>query len=168
MESVITAVLMISFLVLLLFGLAQLWLTSQAMISDATRGMQERLTERARTDITSAGAAVTPLGDFVNVTLKNSGSTKLADFAQWDVILQYTDGAGGSQVRWYAYSAQWHYQIYQSITPDVPEIIEPGIFNPGEYLLLQVNVSPAVGVGTTNLATIATPNGISATAVFTR
>jgi len=167
MESVITAILMVSLLVLLIFGLAHYLLASQAQISDATREMQERLTERTRTDITTVGVEVTPAGDYVEVTLKNAGQTKLADFEYWDVILQYTDGSNGQHVQWYAFASQWNYQIYQSLAPSL-EVIEPGILNPGEYLRLQVNVSPPIGMGTTNLATVATPNGIAATAVFTR
>jgi archaellum component FlaF (FlaF/FlaG flagellin family) len=167
MESVITAILMISLLVLLIFGLAQYLLASQAQISDVTREMQERLTERTRTDITTVGVEVTPAGDYVEVMLKNAGQTKLADFEYWDVILQYTDGSGGQHVQWYTFASQWNYQIYQSLAPPLAEVIEPGILNPGEYLRLQVNVSPLIGMGTTNLVTIATPNGVSATAVFT-
>jgi hypothetical protein len=34
--------------------------------------------------------------------------------------------------------------------------------------MVQVAISPAVKVGTTNLATVAAPNGIGATTIFTR
>jgi hypothetical protein len=46
-------------------------------------------------------------------------------------------------------------------------VIEPGIFDPGEEIVITVKVSPSVGAGTTNLAVIATPNGITASTVFT-
>lgn len=168
MENVVTAIILISLLVLLIFGMAQHLLASQAAISDSSRAMQERLGERARTGITPNSAAVSAAGDSVSVTLKNTGSTKLADFARWDVILQYTDAGDGSQARWYRYSTEWTQQIYQSISPPAAEVIEPDILNPGEYVMLTVTVSPIIKVGSTNLATVALPNGISATAVFTR
>ena len=168
METVITAVIMISLLVLLVFGVAQHLIASQAVISDSSRVMQDRLGERARTGLTPSSATVAPLGDSLSVTLKNTGSTKLADFQQWDVILQYTGADDSSQVKWYAYPTQWTAQIYQSISPNVAEVIEPGILDPGEYVTVQVTISPAVKVGTTNSATIAAPNGIGATMVFTR
>lgn len=168
METVITAVIMISLLVLLVFGLSQQLLVSQAQITDSSRVMQERLGDRLRTNLTPADASVTPLGDYVNVIVKNTGSTKLADFQQWDVLLQYTDAGNGKQANWYAYSTQWNYQILQNMSPSTPEVIEPGILNPGEYLLVQVQVAPSIGISTTNQATIATPNGVVATTVFTR
>lgn len=168
METVIAAVIMISLLVLLIFGVAQHVLASQATLSDSSRVMQERLGERARTGLTAIGSAVAQLGDGVTVTLKNTGNTKLADFPQWDVILQYTGADNSSQAKWYAYPSQWTAQIYQSVSPNVAEVIEPGILNPGEYVSVQVTLSPAVKVGTTNVATIAAPNGIGATTVFTR
>jgi hypothetical protein len=46
-------------------------------------------------------------------------------------------------------------------------VIEPGIFNPGEEMAITIKVSPKVGADSTNLAVIATPNGIIATRVFT-
>jgi hypothetical protein len=168
MESVITAVIMISLLVLLIFGVAQHLLASQAVISDSSRAMEERLGERARTGLTASGSAVAPLGNAVTVTLKNTGNTKLADFQQWDVILQYTGADDSSQAKWYAYPSQWTAQIYQSVSPAVTEVIEPGILNPGEYVSVQVTLSPAVKIGTTNVATVAAPNGIGATTIFTR
>ena len=168
METVITAVIVISLLVLLIFGVSQNLTTSQAVVSDSSRVMQERLSERARTGLTPSGATVAALGDVVSVTLKNTGSTKLSDFQQWDVILQYTGADDSSQVKWYAYPTQWTAPIYQSISPNVAEVIQPGILDPGEYVTVQVTVSPAVKVGTTNLAMIAAPNGIGATMVFTR
>jgi hypothetical protein len=45
-------------------------------------------------------------------------------------------------------------------------VFEPGILNPGEEMTIQAKVSPTVGAGTTNWATVATPNGISLTAYF--
>ncbi len=168
METVVTAVIVLMLLILVVFGISQNLLASQAVISDSSREMQERLNERARTGLTPSGATVAPLGDSVSVTLRNSGSTKLADFHQWDVILQYTGADDSSQVKWYAYSTQWTAQIYQSISPNVAEVIQPGILDPGEYLTVQVTVAPTIKVGSTNLVTIAAPNGIAATTVFTR
>jgi archaellum component FlaF (FlaF/FlaG flagellin family) len=129
METVITAVIMISLLVLLVFGVAQHLLASQAVISDSSRVMEERLSDRARTNLTSVNATVTPINgstDSVNVTVKNTGSVKLSDFQQWDVILQYTAADNSSQVKWYAYPTEWTAQIYQSISPNVAEVIQPG------------------------------------------
>ncbi len=170
METVITTVILVCLLLLAVVGLAQYTMSAQATIADSSRVMQERVGERSRTDIASISAAVSPMGDQVQVTLKNSGSTKLADYFHWDVILQYSDGVN-SQIKWYPYGAgqnQWSVSgIYQSISPLVPEAYEIGIFDPGEYIVATVNITPTVGIGTSNLAVVGTPNGITASTVFT-
>lgn len=168
METAITALIVIGILILAVLGLSEHSLTAQATLAEASRLLEERVGDRARTDLTPLAATTTVLGDYVQVTLKNSGDTKLADFDQWDVILQYTDELGGYHVAWYAYPTDWTQQLFQTVTPPAAEVFESGIFNPGEEIMLQVRVSPSVGTGTTNLATVGTPNGITATAVFTR
>ena len=126
------------------------------------------MNDRARTAVTPISAVANDTGNYVQVILQNIGTTRQANFAAWDVILNYTDVNGAQQTQWYTYSSQWNAQIYQSISPSQLEVIEPGILNPGEYLVIHVNTTPAVGVGTTNLATITAPNGVTVQSVFTR
>jgi archaellum component FlaF (FlaF/FlaG flagellin family) len=169
MESIVATVIIITLLIVSVLGLTQVAMSTQATLSDSSRLMQERVSERTRTGVSSV-AAVTS-GDFVTVTLKNTGSTKLADYDKWDVILQYSD-VSSSQVKWYPYGTgvnQWKVAgIYQTTSPAVAELADPGILNPGEEMVVTVNVSPNVKTGSTNLAVIGTPNGITASAVFTR
>lgn len=168
MENVITALIIIGLLVLVILGLSERALTAQAALLEASRLVQERTADRARTDLAPLAATTTVFGDYVEVTLKNTGNTKLADFERWDVILRYIDGSGGNHVEWYGYPLQWTKQIFQIASTATPEVFDPGILNPGEEIVLQIQVFPAVGSGTTNQATVATPNGITASAVFTR
>lgn len=168
METAITALIVISVLLLSIMALSERSLSAQATISASSGAMQERIGERARTSLVPVGATTAPGGDYVEVTLRNTGSTKLADFERWDVILQYTDGAGGYHVTWYPYPVKWTRSIYSNAGAGVSEVMEPDILNPEEEMVVSVNVSPyMVGMGTTNWATIAAPNGISATTVFT-
>lgn len=168
METAITALILIGLLIIVVVGLSQHSLAAQALISESSRSMQDRVGERTRTAITPLAATTTPAGDYVTVTIKNTGSTKLADFSQWDVLLQYTDVGGAFQAKWYAYSTQWTRQIYQTASPPTPEGVEPDILNPGEEMVITIPVSPAVGTPTTNLATVTTPNGVTTSAIFTR
>lgn len=168
-----SALIIIALLILAIVGLAQVSISSQASIAQSAGLMQERTGDRARTIIASLSAQTSALDettDAVQVTLKNSGSTKLSDWAQWDVILQYTSGSNNPTVKWYPAgdgTNQWDATIYSNASTLNPEVIEPGIFNPGEEMVITVKVSPPVGAGTTNLAVIATPNGITASTVFT-
>lgn len=169
MENVISALIVIALLVLAIVGLSQVSISSQASIAKSSGLMQERTGDRARTNITPLSAQTASLGSQVLVTLKNIGSTKLADFDEWDVILQYSDGTN-NWAKWYPNgngTNQWSETIYLNASSQTAEVIEPGIFNPGEEMVLTVVVSPTVGTGTTNLAVITTPNGISASTVFT-
>jgi archaeal flagellar protein FlaF len=169
METAITSAILIAVMILAVVGLSSRVITTQAVISDATRTMQEREGERLRTNLTPLNTTTSNQGDSVQVTLKNTGSTKLADFKNWDVILQYSDGTN-RMATWYPYGTdvnQWHQEIFMIASPPSPEVIEPGILNPGEEMVVTINVSPGVGPGTTNLATVSTPNGVTATTVFT-
>lgn len=169
METVISALIVIALLILTVMGLAQASITAQATIAQSSGAMQERVGERARTGIAPLNAQATPLGapaSTVQITLKNTGTTKLSDFNQWDVILQYSDGVS-NQVKWYPGLDTWANTIYLSAATLTPEVYDPGILNPNEEMIATLTVTPSIGVGTTNLAVVSTPNGIIATTVFT-
>ena len=72
-------------------------------------------------------------------------------------------------VAWLPYTAgspndlQWTVSgIYMDADTLTPEVFEPGILNPDEEMVIQAKISPSVAMTTTNLITIDTPNGISA------
>jgi flagellar protein FlaF len=168
METAITSAILITVLVLAVVGLSSHVFATQAAISDASLTMQEREAERMRTGITPLAAATSD-GNSVQLILKNTGSIKLMDFDKWDVILQYSDGSS-TLTNWYSYGTgqnQWQQQLFTTTSPPSPEVIEPGIFNPGEEMVVTVNVSPAVGTGTTDLVAVSTPNGVTTSSVFT-
>ena len=169
MESAITALIVIGVMVLSIVGISNRTLSAQATISESSRLMEEREGERLRTNLTTVSAVTSEDGSSVQLTLKNIGMTKLMDMTKWDVILKYEDGGTG-QVTWYPYGVlpnQWNHRIYQDAPSQTPEVLEPGILNPGEELLITVNVSPPVASNSTNLASVTTPNGVTLTAVFT-
>ena len=53
-------------------------------------------------------------------------------------------------------------------TTEEAEVYEPNVFNPGEEMVLRLNVSPAIPGDTDNLVTIATANGVTLAAPFSR
>ena len=167
METTIAALIILTVVMFGALTIVQTYLSSQDAVLESWREMEERLGDRARTQISPVGAQ-TIYEDTVDVTLSNEGDTKLADLDQWDVIVEY-DSTGDSNrdiVKWLPYTEstpvfdEWHEHI--------GEVFEPGILNPGEELTIRLVVSPTVAMTTTNKVTIATPNGISASTVFTR
>jgi len=174
-----TAIAALIVLTVVLFGvltIVQGHLSSQDAILESWREMEERTGGRARTQISAIGAGTESQGSTVKVTIKNEGETKLADFDQWDVVVQYYRATGDCLMEWLPYTEtippeenRWTVVgIYLDASTSTAEIIEPGILNPDEEILIQAKVNPPVGPHTTNLATIATLNGISTSAVFTR
>src|SRR5512135_1190061 len=127
MENALTGLIIMSVMVLSILGLTQGSLTAQANVAETTRLMQDRLSDQARTELQAVSASTSALGDTVYITVKNTGSTKLADFEHWDVIVDYIDLSLATHANWYSYGA-WLRQIYQS-APDTLEKIEPNILN---------------------------------------
>ena len=168
METAFSGLIVIGVMILSIVGLSERSFSTQAHLNEVSRLELERSGDRARTSLMPLTSASSPFGDSLSLTFKNAGATRLAQFDRWDVILQYTDGGGNYHVNWYASGTGWTPQIYQSVSPPMPERFDPGILNPGEILLIQVNLSPPAGAGTINLATVGTPSGITASTVFTR
>jgi len=169
MEASIAALIILTVVLFGVLTLTYAYISAQDTILESWREMEERLGDRARTNLSPVGAE-TISETMVEVTLSNDGDTKLADFDQWDVIVQY-DSAGGNVVEWLSYSTEESLMSGEwgnNNGEDIGDILEPGIFNPGEVMTITLVVAPTVALGTTNLATIATPNGITASTVFTR
>jgi hypothetical protein len=163
MDTAITGLIVIVLLLMAVMILSERYFSTQDTILESWQEMEERMEERSRSDLAAVGVEVPPIsaGDTVKITLRNEGTTKLADFDQWDVILQYT-GTDGYHAEWYPYGTgqnQW--------TKVISELFEPGIFNPGEEMVIQVSVFPLVTAATTNVATVAAPNGITVSTAFT-
>ncbi|MDD5093383.1 MAG: hypothetical protein PHV74_03250 [Dehalococcoidia bacterium] len=174
METILIAVVCIA---LILFGaltLSQVSLSSTDEISIAWRQMEDNSGDIARTEITSMGAETQNAGAIVELTLENTGETKLRSFEKWDVIIQYHDDPNNDifikRVP-YAEAApadnEWTVEgIYMDAGTGTPEVFESGIFNPDEEMVIRMQLSPTILAGTTNTITVATPNGVSASAIF--
>jgi hypothetical protein len=174
MDSAIAGLIIVTLLLVGMLTLAQNYLAVQDEIQASWRTMQVRMEERSQTRLGSLQAEAIS-GDEVEIVLGSEGSAKLADFAQWDVIVQYA-GESAWFADWYPYTSttvpgnnQWGVEgIYLDPEHTLPEAYDPGILNPGEYVRIQVRLFPSIAEGSTNLVTVATPNGIAASTVFTR
>lgn len=172
METAIIALICIALIVLGGMTLAQGFMSSLDSSSAGLEEMSARAEDIMRTELTALDATQ-PSADRLEVTLRNSGQTKLAGFASWDVIVQYYDTDGSYQVGWLPYvdgtpgSNEWSKKmIYLDWGGGIAEAFEPGILNPGEEVVIEVGLYPSVGGDTTNLIVVTTPNGIPASATF--
>lgn len=167
MESVLPAFVVILLLLFSTLAPAQSYLSSQGRIQVSRQAMEARMLDRARTDLASISAQVSDDGTMVELTVRNTGQTKLADFDQWDLILQYYDAGAAYHIVWLPYDESSPSALNTwSLEGISQDVYDPGIFNPGETITVQFKVSPAVGPETTNRVALATPSGIGISSLF--
>lgn len=175
METAIVAIVCIALVMFGALTMLQASLSSADLVNEAWRERDQTIMEIARTDISALRTNVTEAGAIVEITLRNEGESRLKDFERWDVIVQYRDTATTLLIKRLLYvegepgDNQWTVAgIYLDAAAGNPEIFERRIFNPDEEMIIRMRLNPAVGGNTTSLATIATLNGVSTSATFTR
>ena len=171
METVIISIICIGLIVFGGMTMAQGFMTSVDASSTGLQQVGRRDEAILRTQITPVDAACTLLlgPDLLEITVKNTGQTKIADFEDWDLIVQYYDDTGTYRVEWLPFTgtaATYEWEVVWIHLNGGPEIFDPGVLNPGEQMLIRTYLSPSVGAGTTNLAVISTPSGVTASTYF--
>ena len=174
MESIIATLIIITLVLTGGLMMAQRYLSSQERLMQAWLEMERAAEERLRTEVAAVASETKSSGAVVDLTLANSGLTKLADYETWDVIVQY-ESVQGYRVVWLPYVTgepgqdEWSVDgIYLDAVAGTAEIYDPGIFDSGEELVARLRLSPPVKVGSTNLARVVTPNGVAVSVNFTR
>lgn len=176
MDSALASIILITALLFGVLTLSETYFTTQDILLAATQEMTARTQEQMQTALTLVGTTTKNAGANVELTFRNTGSAKIADFEDWDVIVQYDTVQGVYLVKWLPYEAntspgdnKWSVGgIYLTAATLTPEVYEPGILNPGEELVVRLKLFPIVGVKTTNFATIAVANGVGQSAIFER
>lgn len=136
--------------------------------ADSTVTSVQKMTVRdgdvTRTHIDVTRAAELSWGDYLRVTVKNSGQVKLSSYDKWDVIVSYVGNDGKTYSTWlpYATAAPGKNEWQEArIGLDGPvEYFEPGILDPGEEMVILANLDPLPGPNTKGDVSITTPNGV--------
>ena len=171
METAIVSLICIALVVFGGMTMSQGFMTS---VDASTTGLEEigqRNETIMRTELSPVSTNM-PAANTLEVTLENSGQTKIADFDKWDVIVQYYDGTGTYNTRWLPYTAgtlgdnEW--QVVWIRLNGAAEVFEPDVLNPKEQIMIRAQLNPSVGAGTTNMVVVATPNGIPVSTYFSR
>ncbi len=164
METSIPALLVAAMLLVSTVVLGRSGYASFGEMGESLKAMEARAEQQVRTQL--AITDVTHSSPYVDVDLRNDGSTSLAEFGRMDVLVEYTSGTGTPVLAWIPHSEgsltpnTW---VVQSIVNDA---FEPGILNPSETLEMRIELDPAVGAGTTNRLLIATDLGIVVSTTF--
>jgi hypothetical protein len=170
-----TALISILCIALMIFGgmtMAQGFMTS---VDAGTTGLSEigqRTETIMRTELTPISTNVSLIAgaDPLDIVLKNTGQTKMADFEKWDVIIQYYDDSSEYHVEWLPYApggaGTYEWEVGWIRLDGETEKFEPNVLNPGEEIMIRTWLDPSVGTGTTNMVVISTPSGISCSTYF--
>ncbi|MBI2868676.1 MAG: hypothetical protein HYX96_02480 [Chloroflexi bacterium] len=170
MENIIISIVSLALLIVGGMTMSQGFISTVDTSQSGWQHRDSREQSIMRTQVSPLSAAYNRGQYILDVTLENSGQTKLNDFSRWDVIIQYYDTSNNYQVKWLPYTAgtpgnnQWTVEgIYLN---DAAEVFDINILNPGEQIKLRAKLSPQVKAGSTNVVIIATPNGVAASAFF--
>jgi hypothetical protein len=163
MENIFITLVCIAVLIVGACTLAMYSLNSIDMLAYAWKDGESRTEGMRNTMLTAVSSNTTKPGTQVEIILRNDGQTDLADFNRWDVIVKYQ--SGGVQ-RLSNTTATPGWTVGGMYINGQPEIYEPNIFNPKETMKLVLKLSPPVAEKTTNLATIASSNGVSTQITF--
>jgi len=172
METVIISIICIA---LMIFGGMTMSQNFMSSVDTSTMSLSEigqRTETLTKTELTPISTNITlvPGADPLEIVLKNTGQTKMADFDKWDVIIQYFDDAGNYDVVWLPYdpagAGTYEWEIGWIRLDGMPETFEPNVLNPGEEIMIRTWLDPSVGANTTNMVVISTPSGITCSTYF--
>lgn len=152
-------------------------LTSASQLSVSWDDMIRRKGDIARAEMTLITADILATSTDIDISVRNSGQTAMTNFPDWDLTIRYYASSNNIDLNisylTYATSTpatgEWTVQeIYADYSELDTEIYEPDVFNPGEEMLLKVNITPAIPTNTDNVVIIGADNGISLPATFSR
>jgi archaellum component FlaF (FlaF/FlaG flagellin family) len=174
MENVLVAIIIIFILLFGALTISHALMSSQDMLIDSWDDMESRMVDQKDTRLQVAEAYTREAGQFATLMIENTGSTRLIDFENWDVIIHYydTQTPADYHVNWLPYaevpfSNEWTVGgIYSDAEMQDGEVYEPGIFNPGEYLALDIAISPSSAAAEILNITVAAGNASRASTVF--
>jgi len=154
--------------------MAQATFRSFHTLSDAWAKMEVTTGEIARTATDVTGTSLTGAGVTLEVTVQNSGQVDLLSFKNWDVFAQYYALLGVYYQKRLTYTTaaspganQWTVKgIYRDAAATQAEIFEPGILDPGEYMVIKATLSPAADVTRSHKVLVATANGVVTSSSF--
>lgn len=129
--------------------------------------MQENKNEILKTEIEITDVSTDSVD--ILVSLQNTGSTKIGDFHYMDVIVTYQNESGTLKTVWIPYQEdEILSENMWTKSGIVPDLINPGIFDPGEEMELYVrlNASDPPGNSSVHWLLVASPNGVMASRYF--
>jgi archaellum component FlaF (FlaF/FlaG flagellin family) len=163
MENIFVSIVCLAVLLLGTGTLALGSFNSADAVVYAIKDQESQSVNILQTSLSTVSTSTYSAGTMVDIYLENTGQIALYDYSKWDVIVRYENGT----VMWLPYGSATPGWSVGGITIDGrPEVFNPQIFDPAEILKLTLKMQPAVSDNSTNVATISTPYGVTAEAIF--
>ncbi|MBC7237737.1 MAG: hypothetical protein H5T69_17995 [Chloroflexi bacterium] len=165
MHVILVTLIVISLALFAVTPIAQIHFSNQEMTRAGWREMVERERTRADTHLEVVSAQAQNLA--MTAVLRNVGTTKLADWSQWDVIVQYYGLTGNLVICWLPSEAGngrwWAVEgLYYDAEQGQGEVFDLGTLNPGEEVKMRITLSQPVAAGSLVSLTVVTPEGVRA------
>ena len=178
MSNLITGLVAIALIMMVLLTLTNASLASMTAITLSWDEMTGRTGDRQRTELELITSDIVGSGTDIDISLRNKGQTALREYSTWVVVIKYHSTASNldPKIVQMAYTTsatpsngQWTVRgIYLNSTTLESEVYEPNVFNPGEEMIVRLNVTPAIPTGTDNQVTLGVTNGVALAAPFSR
>ena len=175
METVLAAFVVVFVIVFAALSLSAEVITSQEALSVAQSQADARLAEQGRAALQVVGARTVANRTLIELSLRNTGSTRLADFDRWDLIVRSTGehsgapqivylrpdpalatGASYEDARDRLHGSTWGAGLFADALAGATELAQPGILNAGEEITLWARVPHVIAPGSTIEVALAT------------
>lgn len=185
METVLAAFLVVFVILFAALSLSYVVVSSQDVLQVAQSQMDARLSAQAHTALQFVDARTMDNRTLVELTLRNTGSTRLADFDRWDVIVKSASessgvaqieyltpdatliaGADYETVRSTLASASWATSLFADAASGIAEFAEPAILNAGEEVIVWARPAQVIEPGSVVEISVATEHGTGIFASF--
>ena len=177
METVLSAVIVIFVIIFAVMTFTQVFVATQDQLGESLQELEGRLDVQNATRLAPAAAWLIDDKAVAALVFHNTGTVRLTDFDRWDLMVEYYDDQATPALHtaWLPYTSgvplngEWTVEgLYLNAATHQPEAFEPGIFNPGEELLIHVRLNPEIGLGQAFQASLTTQTGVSASILYTR
>lgn len=178
METVLAAIIVVFVIIFGALSLFYASTASQETLHIAQSEMDLRRAEQLYTALQFVSARTVDNRTLVEITLRNTGSTRLADFDRWDIIVKVTDAlTGASRIEYLAAdtvsgtgadyetarttlgASSWTAALFADAAAGITEFAEPGILNAGEELVIWARPTHVLEPGSVAEISIATEYG---------
>ena len=160
----IATLLVFGVLIVVLGLMSEVSVGSNVSLSLESTAAVDRRGEQARTDL----EVVSAQGGADNFTLqiKNTGLTSIYDYANMDLIVDYTLTSDVRVITSLTYTTGTLGDNEWKRTSLTPDNYQPNAWDPTEIITIDAKISPSQKSDSQATVTVSTPNGISATVVY--